>query len=138
MFSIRKSMLMLIGAGLLGGCTFQMQPKPLSDGNLSSTPIATDSAMEKRQWDTTEADYGNDAVFAHPFYAPLQPTSLNYRWRLNAFTEPWLFLGNDLYLPVGLFIQFPWTFQVNKSISAPPSYSLMPVLPDGAEPVPVY
>jgi hypothetical protein len=139
MFSIRKpGIMLLVGVGMLAGCQLQMQPRPASNGDLSSTPITTDQAMKMRQWDASPSNYANDTVMAYPFYSPFQATSLCYRARLNAFTEPVLFLLNDFYLPVGVFIDFPWELQPNKSISAPPSYTLMPTLPDGPEPVPVY
>jgi hypothetical protein len=138
MFSIRKpaAMLFMVGVGMLAGCQVQMQPHTATDGNLNTKPIATDQAMDKRQWDNSASYYANDGVFAHPFYGPLVTEA--QRYYLNAFSDSVLFLADLAYLPVGVFIEYPWTFQVNKSVTAPPSYTLMPALPDGPEPVPTY
>jgi hypothetical protein len=140
MFLIRKpgAMLILIGMGMLAGCQWEREPRPPTNGNLSDAAIPTDQAMDKRQWDSTQAHYANDGVFAHPNYSPFRPTPLDNRFRLNALTEPWLYLADVAYIPVGVFIDYPWSFRVNKSISAPPSYTLMPALPEGQEPVPTY
>ena len=65
------------------------------------------------------------------FYSPLQPTTLPYK--LNAVTDTAVYLGDVVYIPVGMFIDYPWTYQANKSVSAPPTYTLMPPLPDGPQ-----
>jgi len=134
MFSIRKSGTFVLVVGMLGGCqSFHASLAPRSPGlsPLSNTPIATDPAMATRQWDVTEALYVNDAVFAHAIYSPLQVDQISYKG--NAAVEPVLFLANLIYIPVGIFIQYPWTFEANKSLSAPSSYTLMPPLPQGPQ-----
>jgi hypothetical protein len=138
MFSIRKPAItaLIIGMGMLAGCQVEMKPHDFGPAPLSSTPITTDQAMEVRQWDLSVASYANDAVLAHPTYSPLQPDRLKYDG--NAILEPILFLGDVVYIPVGMIIKFPWEFEVNKSISAPASYTLMPPLPDGAESCPTF
>jgi len=128
---IRKTGAFIVGAGMLAGCQVQNGPRAPVAGPLNSAAIATDGAMDKRQWDVTQANYVNDAVWAHPFYSPLQPETLPYKG--NAVTDTVIFLGNLVYIPVGMFIEYPWTFEANKSVSAPPTYTLMPALPDGPQ-----
>jgi hypothetical protein len=121
-----------LGGLLVAGCQLQQHapaPEP-----LNATPINTDSAMALRQWGPTSAYYQNDSVYTWPDYAPLQPKPLQYE--LNLFTEPVLFLGNTFYLPVDAFMEPGWREQIFKSMSCPPSYTLMPPLPGGPEPVP--
>jgi hypothetical protein len=103
---------------------------------MSDAPIPTDGAMALRVWDPTPAFYVNDAVWAWPNYSPLQPGVLPYE--LNIFTEPFLFLGNLIYIAPGVFIEIPWNFEVYKSLSPPPSYTAMPPLPNGPEQLPRY
>jgi hypothetical protein len=138
MFSIRKSLglLAIAAIGSVGGCQAQLGPKPPWNGGLSDAAIPTDHAMQLRQWDTSSTFYVNDAVLAHPFYSPLQSEQIRYR--LGALSEPVFFLADAFYLPVGVFLEYPWEMQVNKAIAAPPSYTLMPALPNGPEPVPTY
>jgi hypothetical protein len=134
MFLIRKAGALIAGAGMLAGCQafhVGLTPRSPVTGGLSNAPIATDGAMEKRQWDVTQANYVNDAVWAHPIYSPLQVDPVSYKG--NGVIEPVLFLVNVAYIPFGLFIQYPWTFEANKSLAFPPSYTLMPALPDGAQ-----
>jgi hypothetical protein len=119
---------------MLGGC--QLERNTPGPEALSSTPIQTDPAMQKRQWDPSAAVYANDTVLTRPDYTPLQPLALPCI--TNAVTETVLALGNLCYMPAGVFLQFPWTMEVNKSLSTPSSYTMMPPLPDGAEPVPTY
>ncbi len=128
---IRKAGALIVGAVMLAGCQVQNGPRAPVAGPLNSAPIATDGAMDKRQWDVTQAIYVNDAVWAHPFYSPLQPTTLPYK--LNAVTDTAVYLGDVAYIPVGMFIDYPWTYQASKSVSAPPTYTLMPPLPDGPQ-----
>jgi hypothetical protein len=101
---------------------------------FNDAPIQTDGAMVMRVWDPTPAYYVNDAVWAWPNYAPLQPGVLPYE--LNILTEPFLFLGNLIYIAPGVFLEIPWQLEVYKSLSPPPSYTCMPPLPAGAEPIP--
>lgn len=138
MFSIRKTRVMMLvaGVGMMGGCEAQIHPKTPGPEALSSYAIPSDPAMEKRQWDVSFSKYGNDAVLAHPTYELLEAKAENYE--INAVTEPVFFVGNVAYIPVGAFIEFPWKFEINKSVSAPPTYTLMPPLPDGAEIMPTY
>jgi hypothetical protein len=135
MYLIRKAGGLALIAGLLAGCQdfhVQLDPRsPVGAAALENTPIATDPAMDKRQWDVSEANYANDAVWAHPIYSPLQVDELPYK--ANAIVENALFLGNVCYIPVGMFIQAPWSFQANKSLALPPSYTLMPPLTEGAQ-----
>jgi hypothetical protein len=133
MFLIRRAGSVAMMAGLLAGCqSFHAQITPRAAvTELSNTPITTDGAMDKRQWDVSQANYVNDAVWAHPEYSPLQVDRLSYK--LNAVVEPVLFMANVVYIPFGMFVQFPWTFEANKSLAYPPSYTLMPVMPDGAQ-----
>ena len=134
MFSIRKARLltMMVGLGMLTGCELTVHPGPSK--SLSTISIPTDQAMQARQWDVSTTGYVNDGVRAHPIYQPLQLPPEQYE--LNAIGEPVLFLANLIYLPVGVFIEYPWSFEVSKSLVLPPSYTLMPPLPDGAEPMP--
>lgn len=128
---------MLATGGLflvLAGC--QIQQKTPGPEPLNATPIHTDPAMLHRLWTPAPAYYQNDSVVAGPDYVPLQPTPLSYP--LNVFTEPVLFLGNTFYSPVGVFLELPWREQIYKSMSCPPSYTLMPPLPPGPEPTPQY
>lgn len=101
---------------------------------MNNAPVQIDGAMVLRTWDATPAIYINDAVWAWPDYSPLQPGALPYE--LNVLTEPVLFLANLAYIPVGVFLEVPWKFEVYKSLSPPPSYNVMPPLPNGPEPVP--
>ena len=135
----RWGLLVLLVAGMLGGCSeYHVDLHPRSPGPtpLSNTPIPTDPAMEMRQWDVSEALYVNDAVFAHPIYSPLQVDQ--FRYEGNSVIEPVLFLADVIYIPFGMFIQYPWTYEVSKSLSAAPSYTLMPPLPEGAQPISRY
>ena len=136
MSSIRKlaSSAVLLGLFMLGGC--QLENNTPGPEALSSTPVTTDPAMQKRQWDPSAALYVNDAVLTRPDYTPLQPIALPCI--ANAVTDTVLCLGNLCYMPAGVFIQFPWTMEVNKSLFTPSSYTMMPPLPDGPEPVPTY
>ena len=144
MSSIRKYGLMILAAGavMLGGCqqakeqaaAFHLQkytppPEPMND-----TPVAGDPALDVRQWDPSSAFYVNDAVVAGPTYSPLRVSAMDY-W-LNAPAEQLLFLGDLFYLPVGVFIEYPWSDIVYKSFTAAPSYTLMPPLPNGPEQAP--
>jgi hypothetical protein len=131
MFLIRKAGALIVGAGMLAGCQMQMHPRNPGPEALNSTVIATDPAMDKRQWDVTQANYVNDAVWAHPIYSPFQPITLPYKG--NAVTDTFVFLGDIPCIPVAMFIAYPWTFEANKSVSAPPTYTLMPPLPDGPQ-----
>ena len=137
MFSIRnlhkaRLMAIIIGAGMLWGC--QLTQKPGASHEISTASIPTDQAMDKRQWDASLSNYPNDAVWACPHYQPLEMKPEPYK--LNAVAETVLFLGNLGYLPVGIFIQYPWSWEASKSLALPPSYTLMPPLPEGAEGMP--
>ena len=136
MSSIRKlaSSAVLLGLFMLGGC--QLENNTPGPEALSSTPVTTDPAMQKRLWNPSAGFYVNDAVLTRPDYTPLQPIALPCI--LNALTEPVLYLGNLCYVPAGVFFQFPWTMEVNKSLSTPSSYTLMPPLPNGPELEPTY
>jgi hypothetical protein len=122
---------LVLGMVLLAGCQVQNGPRAPVAGPLNNAPIATDGAMDKRQWDVTQANYVNDAVWAHPNYSPLQPKTLPYKG--NAVTDTLAYLGNVFYTPVGMFITYPWIFEANKSLALPPTYTLMPALPEGAQ-----
>lgn len=117
---------------VLAGC--QIEQKSPAPEPLNATPIKTDQAMVHRQWAPVPAYYQNDSVVVWPDYAPLQPEALSYR--LDVFTEPVLFLGNMFYFPAGVFFEPGWREQMYKSMSCPPSYTLMPPLPAGPEPTP--
>jgi hypothetical protein len=136
MFSIHRIAMLAMVTGMLAGCSVSLEPKNPGPLTLSNAPITTDAAMQTRQWDATDANYANDTVWAHPFYSPLVPDT--YSYKANAVTENVIFLGNVIYIPVGLFVQFPWTYQANESLALPGTYTLMPPLPEGAEPVPTY
>ncbi|HEX4055632.1 MAG TPA: hypothetical protein VHX86_15310 [Tepidisphaeraceae bacterium] len=116
----------------LAGCQFQ-QKTPAPEA-LNATPIKTDQAMAHRNWAPVPAYYQNDSVMTWPDYAPLQPKPLPYD--LGLFMEPVLFLGNVCYIPAGVFLEPGWQEQIYKSMSCPPSYTLMPPLPVGPEPTP--
>ena len=124
----------IFGLLLLGGCQLQQNVPPPEA--LNSTPIQTDPAMQKRVWDPSAAIYANDAVLAWPNYAPLQPVDLPYE--LDAVTGTPLFLGDLCYIPPGMFIEPPWSLEASKSLSPPPSYTAMPPLPNGPEPLPTW
>ncbi len=111
-----------------------LQEKIPPTEQFNDAPIQTDGAMAMRAWDPTPAYYVNDAVWSWPDYTPLQPAVLPYD--LNMLTEPFLFLGNLLYIAPGVFLEIPWQLQVYKSLSPPPSYTCMPPLPAGPEPIP--
>jgi hypothetical protein len=136
MSSIRKLMprAVVLGLFVLGGC--QLERNTPGPEALNSTPIKTDPAMQKRQWGPSPALYVNDTVLTRPDYTPLQPIALPCI--LNSVTDTVLCLGNLCYMPAGVFLQFPWTMEVNKSLSTPSSYTLMPPLPDGPAPVSTY
>jgi hypothetical protein len=111
-----------------------LQQKVPPTEQFNDTPIPTDGAMAMRAWDPTPVYYVNDAVWSWPDYTPLQPGVLPYD--LNMLTEPFLFLGNLIYIAPGVFLEIPWQLQVYKSLSPPPSYTCMPPLPAGVEPIP--
>jgi hypothetical protein len=136
MSSTRKlaSWTVVLGLFLLGGC--QLEHNTPAREALNSTPVKTDPAMQKRQWNPSAALYVNDAVLTRPDYTPLQPIALPCIG--NSVTDTVLFLGNLCYMPAGVFVQFPWTMEVNKSLSTRSSYTMMPPLPRGPEPVPTY
>ena len=148
MFSIRKlkrssgAMIAAMAVGILAGCqSFQLvhfttRARPPYPERLDTTPITTDGAMAERQWDVSVTGYANDAVVTQPTYTPLQLDQLAYEG--NAIFEPVNFIVNTFYLPIGLVVTPPWTWQVNKSLSLPQGYTLMPVLPEGPERVPTY
>jgi hypothetical protein len=145
MFSIRnpKRLASVASAGILAAILMGCQSVHVSDQSrspyeehLDTTPITTDGAMARRQWDVTAARYAQDAVVTQPNYEPLQLDRLAYEG--NAILEPVFFIGNTFYLPVGLVLTPPWTWQVNKSLKLPEGYTLMPALPPGAEPIPTY
>jgi hypothetical protein len=119
---------------VLAGCQLQQNVPPPEA--LSATPVRTDPAMQKRAWDPSAAIYANDAVLAWPNYSLLQPIDLPYE--LNSLTETPLFLGNLCYIPPGMFIEFPWSLGASKSLSTSSSYTVMPPLPNGPEPLPTY
>ncbi len=120
------------GGLLLGGCQFQQHtpaPEP-----LNATRIKTDPAMRERRWSPSPAYYVNDSVVTWPDFAPLQSVALPCI--ANTFTDPVLFAGNTFYVPAGVFVEPVWKEQTFKSLSPPPSYTLMPPLPVGPEPTP--
>jgi hypothetical protein len=134
MFSIRKAQLALVvfAAGMLGGCQLLEHPQPLTA--VSTTPIRTDQAMATRRWDISVAGYPNDAVVSQHNYQPLMVPPISYKG--SAVAEPLVFVANILYMPVGVFIDVPRSRTLSKSLALPPSYTLMPPLPNGPEPVP--
>jgi hypothetical protein len=136
MFSIRRArmLVLIVGGAMLAGCEAQIGPRNPPRMAVDTTPIRTDNAMAIRQWEPISAGIPNDGVLAYPTYEPLEPTGLPYK--LNAVTETFLFMGNTIYTPVGVFIEVPWKFDAYKSFLPAPGYTWMPPLPDGPEPVP--
>ncbi len=118
------ALLLAMGLAGISGCAYSYRtpaPEPLND-----KPIVEDGAMAARQWNPSVAYYENDTVMTHPTYAPLEPTVLPYE--ANALTETPLLIANTVYWPVGMFIDAPWIYQANKSLSMPPTYTAMPPL----------
>jgi hypothetical protein len=149
MSSTRKLGLMVlaIGAVMLGGCqdakeqtekqvnAFHLEKHMPPSEPMNHAVVVGDPALDLRQWDPSSAYYVNDAVIAGPTYAPLQVAAMDY-W-LNAPAEQALFIMDLFYIPVGVFIEYPWSDELYKSFTAKPSYTLMPPLPNGPEPAPV-
>jgi hypothetical protein len=141
-----RLVMVAVGAMMLCGCqeakddanaqikAFQIVKRVPPPEPLNETVVLGDPALDLRQWDPSAAYYINDAVVAGPTYSPLRVTAMDY-W-LNAPVEQLLFLGDLFYIPVGVFIEYPWSNEVYKSFTAEPSYTLMPPLPNGPAQVP--
>jgi hypothetical protein len=148
MSSTRKLGLMTlaVGAMMLCGCqqanedakaqidAFHIVKRVPPPEPMNETVILGDPALGLRQWDPSACFYINDAVVAGPTYAPIKVGAMDY-W-LNAPVEQILFLVDLLYIPPGVFIEYPWSNEVYKSFTAQPSYTLMPPLPQGPAQVP--
>jgi len=117
----------------------QMEQRIPPPEALNPKPIATDAAMQARQWSPSVANYKNDLVDAWPTYSPLRSNPPRVSAPLlrpeATFVEPALFLGNAIYTPVDMiFVDHPWTPMDDKSLRMEATYSAMPPLPPSPPP----
>jgi hypothetical protein len=129
---------------LLTGCeqfesakqSFYVQKRVPPPEPLNQPPEISDPALAVRPWAPSPTYYANDDVIAGPNYTFLCVRELPDS--LNAPVEQLLFVANLLYIGPGVFLEPPWKDEVYKSLTTDPSYTLMPPLPPGAEPMPTY
>jgi hypothetical protein len=126
------TMLVGLGAGLgAGGCTRVSNIPPDA---LDDTPIPVDSAMARRDWEQSHAQYAATGIHTTPNLYTFQ--SQEYSWSRGyspVFTETPVFLANVVLIPYQIFASPVWGQHEYRAATVPPSYSAMPPLPDSRE-----
>lgn len=125
---IRKSILVAILAlAMFPGCVRKSAQTP----DMVTEPVATDEAMQKRDWPLKSALYQNGSTVAGPTQfnyigKPEQPEWTYYYSDFGAF------MANMGLLPYNLIAHPQWTTQVYTGAVVPPSYTAVPPLPASA------
>lgn len=126
--SMRQCRMMLtaaVAAAMFVGCQRQVN---VPRGEMATSPIEPDEAMQIRDWSASAAYYQNPRFIAGPtghlFETPYEPTQWYY-----AASDTALFLGQTLGIPIVLIMNPPWTPVEYAGETLPPTYHAMPPLP---------
>ena len=102
----RKHLVLSLAALAIVGCQRGWNIPP---DQLDPTPIATDSAMEKRQWDQSKATYAWTGVQTYPTLETWKPAE-NQPFYYQYGEVP-MFLGNIVASPYAAYKTPPWRLQ---------------------------
>lgn len=119
----------VLGAMAIGGCQRINNVPPDA---LDDTPIQTDPAMARREWQESRATYPNTGIRTTPslFTFQSQPNRPGYQYALTEFP---VFLTNVVLIPYQVFAEPVWRQREYRAATIPPSYSSMPQLPPSTE-----
>lgn len=99
--------------------------KPPPSMRINPTPIATDPAMEHRNWASSTAAYANGVTVASPtgLYVRADPRLPTLA---QGAVETPLFLGQVIILPFDILWDPPWKPIAYPRAQAPSSYTAAP------------
>lgn len=120
---VRAGVLAAAFAPLAGGC----QDVPLEySGEVNTTPLLVDQAMQKRSWETTVAYYPSGAIVADNIGFYLQPREDMRKW-VYVTHATGVFLTDTIFLPYWMITK-PHT-QIYRGVVVEATYTAQPPLP---------
>ena len=95
---------------------------------LNDKPLIVDEAMQKRDWDRTTAFYANGDTVAGG-YGYMFRTHETIPDPYKRVVEPAMATANIALLPIGIFVNSPFSTEVYQGVIIPPTHTAMPPLP---------